>query len=93
MQEDFLQIRNASAAADGGDLLACRMAMLGLDRDTVANTDKHAFAAILRRCVNCNCREACTIDLKRDPKNPVWETYCPNTGTLIGLTAASWLTD
>ena len=44
MQEDFLQIRNASAAADGGDLLACRMAMLGLDRDIVANTDKYAFA-------------------------------------------------
>jgi hypothetical protein len=35
------------AANDGGDLLACRMAMLGLDRDTVAKTDKHAFAEIL----------------------------------------------
>jgi hypothetical protein len=93
MQEDFMQIRNAPAAADGGDLLACRMAMFGLDRDTLVNTDKYAFAEILRRCVNCTFREACTIDLKRDPNNPVWETYCPNAGTLIGLTAASWLTD
>ena len=44
MQEDFMQIRNEPAAADGDDLLACRMAMLGLDRDIVANTDKYAFA-------------------------------------------------
>ena len=66
-----MQIRNAPAAADGGDLLACRMAMFGLDRDTLVNTDKYAFAEILRRCVNCTFREACTIDLKRDPNNPV----------------------
>ena len=33
--------------------------------------------------VNCICREPCTVDLKRDPNNPVWETYCPNAGTLI----------
>ena len=43
--------------------------------------------------VNCICREPCTVDLKSDPNNPVWETYCPNAGTLIDLTAASWLTD
>ena len=52
-----MQIRNAPAAADGGDLLACRMAMFGLDRDTLVNTDKYAFAEILRRCVNCTFRK------------------------------------
>ena len=48
-----------------------RMAVFGLDRDTLVNTDKYAFAEILRRCVNCTFRGACTIDLKRDPNNPV----------------------
>ena len=43
--------------------------------------------------VNCICREPCTVDLKSDPNNPVWETYCPNAGTPFGLTAASWVTD
>ena len=53
-----MQIRNAPAVADGGDLLACRMAMFGLDRDTLVNTDKYAFAEILRRCVNCTFRSS-----------------------------------
>ena len=87
-----MQIRHAPAAADGGDLLACRMAMLGLDRDTLAHADIYTFADILRRCQSCDCREACMVDLKRDPNNPVWETYCPNASTLVGLTAANWVT-
>lgn len=69
------------------DVLECRMAMLGLDAidgDDTANE-------IRRRCKSCGYREACTVDLKRDPNNPVWETYCPNSGSLIALAGASGL--
>ena len=87
-----MQIHHARAATgEEGDLLACRMAMLGLDSDTLATTDMFTFAEILRRCAACNCREACMVDLKRDPNNPVWETYCPNASTLVGLTVANWV--
>jgi hypothetical protein len=71
------------------DLLDCRMAMLGLD--AIESGDGETFDEIRRRCTSCGYREACAVDLKRDPNNPVWETYCPNSDTLIALAEASWL--
>ena len=67
------------------ELLDCRMAMLGLNLDA-ANGE--TFNEIMRRCKNCAHREACAVDLKRDPNNPVWETYCPNAGAFIALAEA-----
>jgi hypothetical protein len=74
------------------DLLGCRLAMLGLDLHVIERGDRETFELIKRRCTNCGCREACALDLKRDPNDPVWETYCPNAGTLNAITEASWLT-
>jgi hypothetical protein len=71
------------------ELLDCRMAMLGLQLDA---TDGDTFKEIMRRCTSCGYREACAVDLKRDPNNPVWETYCPNAGALIALAGTRWLT-
>jgi CRISPR/Cas system type I-B associated protein Csh2 (Cas7 group RAMP superfamily) len=56
------------------ELLDCRMAMLGLNLDA---TNGDTFNEIMRRCKSCGYRETCAVDLKRDPNNPVWETYCP----------------
>lgn len=67
------------------DLLDCRMAMLGLDLSAVASRDAALFEAIMRRCADCEFRESCELDLKRDPNDPVWETYCPNTKTFLAL--------
>lgn len=69
------------------DLLDCRMAMLGLD----AIQGDDAYKEIRRRCRSCGFREACAVDLERDPNNPVWETYCPNSATLVALARESWL--
>jgi hypothetical protein len=44
----------------------------------------------MRNCAECGYREACAVDLKRDPNNPVWETYCPNAKALLGLAEESW---
>jgi len=93
-----MQIRNARSIGnptppDGHDgLLDCRMAMLGLDLYAIECGDPETFDTIKRRCTSCNSREACAVDLKRDPNNPVWETYCPNAGALIALSEAWWLT-
>ncbi len=70
------------------ELLDSRLAMLGLNLDA---TNSDTFNEIVRRCTSCSYREACAVDLKRDPNNPVWETYCPNTVTLISLPEAWWL--
>lgn len=73
------------------DLLHCRMEMLGLDVDAIERADRGAVDEIKRRCTSCDSREACVVDLKRDPNNPVWETYCPNSGVFNLLSEAWWL--
>ena len=74
------------------ELLDCRMAMLGLHLDATESGDGNTVNEIMRRCMSCGYREACAVDLKRDPNNPVWETYCPNAGALVALAQARWLT-
>ncbi len=80
-----------SDATSCDDLLSCRMAMLGLDLGAIESCGGQAFEAIRRRCTSCDSREACALDIRRDPNDPFWETYCPNTATLIALPEAWWL--
>jgi len=74
------------------ELLDCRMAMLGLNFDATESADRDTLKEIMRRCTSCGYREACAVDLKRDPNSPVWETYCPNAAALVALAEARWLT-
>jgi hypothetical protein len=90
-----MQIQNAlltAASDDHSALLDCRMAMLGLDLSAIESNQGRGFDDVKRRCMNCGVRPECIADLKRDPNDPVWETYCPNAETLIGLARAWWLT-
>jgi hypothetical protein len=73
------------------ELLYCRMAMLGLDPNFIKSGDRKTFNQIKRRCRSCEFRDACVVDLKRDPNNPVWASYCPNSGMLHTLTEAWWV--
>lgn len=84
-------MRDESAERGPPDLLACRVAMLGLDLDAIARGDHAAFADLKKRCASCDAREACGVDLERDPNNPIWESYCPNSAVLNALTAVWWL--
>jgi len=70
------------------ELLGCRMAMLGLDLFSVGQF----LEEIMRKCAECGYREACVADLKRDPNDPVWETYCPNAKALLAMADESWKT-
>jgi len=63
------------------------MAMLGLDLDVIERDYGETLDKIKRRCMSCSLWEACAVDLKRDPNNPVWEAYCPNSGVLNELSA------
>jgi hypothetical protein len=74
------------------ELLDCRMLMLGVYLNAAEIADNAAFKEMMRRCLRCGYREACAVDLERDPNNPVWETYCPNAGMLIELAQERWLT-
>ena len=73
------------------ELLTCRMATLGLDLGAVESCGGEVFETLKRRCLSCDCREACAIDVWRDPNDPFWKSYCPNTATLVALPEAWWL--
>jgi len=73
--------------ADGSDeLFECRIEMLGVEA-----IGGESFDEIRRGCISCGYREACSVDLKRDPNSPVWETYCPNASRFLALAEESWL--
>ena len=74
MQDDLMQLRNA-AYERRLDLLDCRMTVLGLDLYAIKNGE--IFDDLKRRCLDCIFPEACAADLRRNPNNPVWATYCP----------------
>jgi hypothetical protein len=64
--------------------------MLGLDLHALESGCRETFDEIRRQCISCGYREACAVDLQRDPNSPVWETYCPNSVALIELAQDWW---
>ena len=94
LRDEIERLRDESSIPiEPDELLCCRMAMLGLDPYAIKAGNRKAFATIKRRCERCEFREACAIDLKRDPNSPVWESYCPNSIVLNVLTEASWVSN
>lgn len=86
-----MQIHNALAISRD-NLLGCRLAMLGLDLGAIESRGGEMYETVKRRCASCEFHEACELDLRRDPNDPVWQTYCPNRATLMALTEAWWPT-
>lgn len=77
-----MQIRNAIYDRQL-DILDCRATMLGFDLYNIKS--EMMFAHLMHRCFNCSLKEACAMDLRRDPNDPAWTTYCPNAATLERL--------
>ena len=92
-REDLVEIHydrstgKPTSPDEGDDLLQCRMTILGLDSGAIERDYGEAFEKIKRRCSSCSDRVRCAVDLKRYPKNLMWEAYCPNSGALNALVA------
>ena len=83
-------MENPNTRISREELLDCRTEMLGLDLNGLENR-LEILKDIKQRCARCASAQTCELDLRRDPNDPVWESYCPNTATLVALPEACWL--
>jgi hypothetical protein len=78
----------SSYRPDPISLLERRMEALALNPDEVAHIEPLAVRELQHRCVKCEKREQCALDLAdkfADPGWPSWRDYCPNAATLTML--------
>ena len=75
-----------SAFAERAQLLPLRMVALGLNPEKLARAEPCKVSELVERCTACDSPEECEWDLRRDPADPTWQTYCPNAASLTALT-------
>jgi hypothetical protein len=80
----------AAKDANSADLLARRMATVGLDPKRV---DPAVMRDLQRCCSLCRDKGLCIHELEDRPREPMWPAYCPNQQTLAALTerTANWI--
>lgn len=64
-----------------------RLASLGLDEQEIARTEPGVLHDLQRVCSFCVDKKECLHELKQDPNDTTWQTYCPNMPTLEALEA------
>lgn len=80
----------ARKGPQAADLLLRRMADLDLDPKEVAHLEPATFRDLQRVCSMCKSHRRCAWDFARGASPPVWDRYCPNTGTLAALNGMPW---
>ena len=79
-----------SHSPDPISLLERRMEALLLNPDEVTHIDPLIVRELRHRCVKCEKRRQCALDLAdkfADPGWQCWRDYCPNAATLLMLSA------
>lgn len=77
--------RISHLGAGSADPMVRRMASLGLSEDEVSRTEPAVFHDLQRVCSFCDSKKKCQHEIKRDPNNGAWKSYCPNMPTFEGL--------
>jgi len=80
----------SSFSPDPISLLERRMEALSLNPDKVAHIEPLRVRELRHRCVKCEKRGQCALDLAdefADPGCQSWRDYCPNAATLTMLSA------
>jgi hypothetical protein len=78
----------SSYRPDPISLLERRMEALSLNPDEVAHIEPLTVRQLRNRCVKCERRELCALDLAdefADPEWQSWRDYCPNAATITML--------
>jgi hypothetical protein len=64
-----------------------RLSSLGLDEAELARSEPGVLHDLQRVCSFCVDKSQCMHELKSDPNDTTWQTYCPNMPTLEALEA------
>ena len=78
----------SSYRLDPISLLERRMEALSLNPDEVTHLEPLTIRELQHRCLKCEKREQCALDLAdqaADPGWQCWRDYCPNAATLMTL--------
>jgi hypothetical protein len=67
------------------DLLARRLRAQNLDSATLSATHPAVARDLSRLCSLCEDKPQCLRDLRQRSDSAVWQSYCPNAGTLTAL--------
>ena len=77
--------RMVKLGPDAAKLLLSRMDALHLNGDALARSKPSVMRDLQRLCSTCGNKKRCKRNLAHDPKNSVWQQYCPNESTLVAL--------
>jgi hypothetical protein len=78
----------SSYSPDPISLLERRMEALSLNPDEVTHIEPLTVRELQHRCVRCEKRGQCALDLADEAADPGWQywrDYCPNAATLMTL--------
>ena len=64
-----------------------RLASLGLDEQEIVRAEPAVLQDLQRVCSLCADKSECRHELKQDPNDTTWQTYCPNMATFEALEA------
>lgn len=62
-----------------------RLASLGLDQSEITRSEPAVIQDLQRVCSLCADKRQCTHELRHDPADTNWQTYCPNMTTFEAL--------
>jgi len=78
----------AGQGTAGLKLLELRAHQCGIDLGNLGRAHPGVARDLARCCALCRRKSRCARDLRADPKNGVWRTFCPNRETFDALLAS-----
>ena len=73
---------------ESADLLPQRLKALHVDAQTFSRENPQLANDLRKSCSLCAVKGQCEHDLDTHPHSPVWQSYCPNTMTLLAVSKA-----
>lgn len=74
---------------EGLKLLESRAHYCGVDLGILNETHPEVARDLARCCSLCPSKSRCARDLRKDPGNEVWQSYCPNRETFAAFCKSS----